>query len=219
MMTNEEKVRQKEITEQGNPAKPQGKAGKLMLERMNKSHAELTRWGLGFFTWQGEENVLDIGCGGGAALHQMSQRLSSRGHLTGIDYSETSVAASKKYNQGDLLSHKMEILQASVQELPFVDNTFDKIITVESFYFWPNPSENLREVFRVMKPNATFLLLSEIYQHEGLRPETLHNIEEYHLFNPSRREFCQLFEQAGFLSIETHVEEQHAWICVEGHKL
>ena len=44
-----------------------------------------------------------------------------------------------------------EVLEGSVEALPFADDGFDKIITVESFYFWPDPQENLKEVRRVLK--------------------------------------------------------------------
>ena len=158
-MTKEEK--QKAVTAAGNPAKPTGEAGEQMLARMNESHAPLTAWGLSHFTWRGDEAVLDIGCGGGANLRRMSAHVTT-GHLTGIDYSATSVQTSRQTNAAAIAAGKMEIYEGSVEALPFADNTFDKITTVESFYFWPNPQENLKEVRRVLKPGGTFLLIAEI---------------------------------------------------------
>ena len=110
---------------------------------MNESHAELTAWGLSFFHWQGDEDVLDIGCGGGANLHRMSSHIES-GHLTGVDYAKTSVETSRQTNADDIAAGKMTVCEGSVEALPFSDDAFDKITTVESFYFWPNPPENLR---------------------------------------------------------------------------
>lgn len=78
------------VTELGNPRKPQGSAGVEMLGRMNESHSGLTGWALDFFNWNEDDKVLDIGCGGGAALRRMSEHIVS-GHLTGIDYSDVSV--------------------------------------------------------------------------------------------------------------------------------
>lgn len=68
------------------------------------------------------------------------------GHLTGVDYSATSLDLSGKTNTEVLEQGKMDLVEASVEKLPFADNAFDKIITVESFYFWPDPAENLKEV-------------------------------------------------------------------------
>ena len=49
------------ITQKGNPGKPEGEAGELMLERMNREHYEVTGWGLSFFDFDALDCVLDIG--------------------------------------------------------------------------------------------------------------------------------------------------------------
>ncbi len=206
---------QAEITRQGNPRKPQGNEGVQMLQRMNQSHLAVTAWALDFFRFDDGDRILDIGCGGGAALKRMSERVGS-GHLTGVDYSDVSVELSKETNAADISSGKMEVLAASVESLPFGDGTFDKIVTVESFYFWPNPTENLKEVRRVLKSGGIFLLVADIYQKEGLSEETLENIEQYQLLNPTIDEFQALFEEAGFSEIRIHTKEGQDWICVEG---
>lgn len=119
-MTNTEKERQKAITTAGNPARPTGEAGQQMLARMNESHAALTAWGLSHFHWRGDETVLDIGCGGGANLHRMSAHITT-GHLTGVDYSATSVQTSRQTNADDIASGKMTVCEGSVEALPFTD--------------------------------------------------------------------------------------------------
>lgn len=208
---------QEEITRKGNPRKPQGEEGKQMLCRMNESHSAVTEWALDFVNFQEQDQVLDIGCGGGATLKRMSERI-SRGHLTGVDYSEVSVKMSQEMNAADIRNGKMEILEASVEKLPFEDERFDKIVTVESFYFWPNPAENLKEVLRILKKGGVFLLVADIYQKEGLGKETLENIERYDLFNPTKEEFRLLFQQAGFSKTEVHTKEGEDWICIVGEK-
>lgn len=208
---------QKEITRKGNPRKPQGEEGEQMLRRMNESHSAVTKWALGFLDFKEQDKALDIGCGGGATLKRMSERI-REGHLTGVDYSPVSVKLSKEMNAGDVQSGKMEILEASVEHLPFADGTFDKIVTVESFYFWPNPAENLKEVLRILKAGGTFLLIADIYQKEHMAEETLENIKRYQLFNPTKEEFRALFEQAGFAETEIHTKDGEDWICVRGRR-
>lgn len=208
---------QEEITRKGNPRKPQGQEGIQMLCRMNESHSAVTKWALDFVNFQEEDQVLDIGCGGGATLKRISERIRT-GHLTGVDYSEVSVKMSRETNGADIRNGKMEILEASVEKLPFEDERFDKIVTVESFYFWPNPTENLKEVLRILKKGGVFLLVADIYQKEGLGKETLENIERYHLFNPTKEEFRILFQQAGFGEIQIHTKEGEDWICIVGKK-
>lgn len=208
---------QEEITRKGNPRKPQGEDGEKMLQRMNQSHAGVTEWALQFLDFQETDQVLDIGCGGGATLSRMSGRIGA-GHLTGVDYSQVSVRLSREMNREDIRAGRMEIREASVAELPFAGETFDKIVTVESFYFWPDPVENLKEVLRVLKTGGVFLLVADIYQKDGLSQETLENIDRYDLLNPTREEFEAMFQQAGFSQIRIRTKEGEDWICVEGRK-
>lgn len=208
---------EKAITAAGNPAKPTGEAGEQMLARMNESHGPLTAWGLSHFTWRGNETVLDIGCGGGANLKRMSVHVTT-GHLTGVDYSETSVQTSRQTNEEAIKAGKMDISQGSVEKLPFADDSFDKITTVESFYFWPDPPENLKEVRRVLKKGGTFLLIAEIYERPDLSPATRENIKHYNLYNPTLETFETIFRKAGFTAVKLHIEPKEGWICVEGTK-
>lgn len=208
---------QAEITRSGNPGKPQGEDGNAMLLRMNDSHYAVTGWGLEHWQIRGNEQILDIGCGGGATLKRMSEKVTT-GHLTGVDYSSVSVKTSKEVNDTVVAAGKMEVMEGSVADLPFPAETFDKIITVESFYFWPDPQENLKEVFRVLKRGGTFLLLADVYGRDDLPEAVVENINRFHLFNPTLKEFRNLFERAGFAEIHVHEKEGTTWVCVEGHK-
>lgn len=212
-----DKLNEREITRIGNPRRPQGAEGEMMLNRMNRDHFDLTAWALDFLSFNAGDRVLDIGCGGGAALKRMSEWIIS-GSLTGVDYSEISVKMSAKLNKADVESGKMKIISASVESLPFSDNAFDKIITVESFYFWPDPAENLKEVYRVLDRNGTFLLVADIYNKPDLDAQTLESIKEFDLFNPTPEEFQKMFENAGFSDIAVHTERGRDWICVSGRK-
>ena len=201
----------------GNPRKPEGEDGAKMLSRMNKTHEAVTEWALGFLRTEGAESLLDIGCGGGATIKRLADRIPG-GFIRGIDHSDISVRESVGYNEELIRKGRAEIIPASVEEIPFDDNTFDRITTVESFYFWPEPEENLKEVVRVLKPGGQFLLIADIYGKAGLDEETLRNVEIYDLFNPSKEEFHILFRDAGFTAVKIHVKEGTDWICVEGLK-
>lgn len=214
MATDEERS----VTRAGNPAKPTGTAGAEMLARMNNSHAEVTEWGLAFLPIAADAAVLDIGCGGGATLHRLAMR-APQGRITGVDYSEVSVACSQEFNRADIASGRMQVIQGSVENLPFADNAFDIITTVESFYFWPAPQENLREVCRVLKPGGRFLLIAEIHEDGSLPEQDRRNIELYRLFNPTRTEFETLFRNAGFTAVQSHTKAGEHWIAVSGRKV
>ncbi|ANR69621.1 methyltransferase [Selenomonas sp. oral taxon 126] len=203
------------VTAEGNPRRPEGEAGRAMLARMNESHARLVDWGLSHIDLHAGDTVLDIGCGGGNTLARMAERV-TEGHLVGIDYAETSVEASRAFNAPLIEAGRMEILHGSVEHLPFADEHFDAVVTVESFYFWPNPEECLKEVARVIKKGGTFLLLAEIYERDDLPESICEKIAGYALTNPTPEEFERLFRAAGFAVVETHFKEGEYWIAVRG---
>ena len=60
------------------------------------------------------------------------------------------------------------------------------------------------------------MLVADIYNKEGLDEQTLNNIKEFNLFNPTKEEFYDLFNQAGFIDI--NVDTKDTWICVTGKK-
>ena len=80
-----------------NTRKPQGFGGKLMTKMMNIGHAKLSQWGFSNISVNPDAAVLDVGCGGGANIVAWLGKCGN-GHVTGMDYSEVSVAESQKLN-------------------------------------------------------------------------------------------------------------------------
>lgn len=205
------------ITEAGNPANPTGEAGRQMVERMNESHGDLTDWALGYFELQADSTVLDVGCGGGAALQKIS-KLAPEGNLFGLDYSEVSIEAAAELNAEDVESGKLTLVRSSVSDMPFKDESFDRIITVESYYFWPDFETDMQEIFRVLKPGGKFLLVAEMYLADDLDERHLEMARKYNLRNLSAEEFMDTFTATGYKESTIHTMEDTYWICVEGNK-
>ena len=221
MADSDRHMDERAVTEAGNPGNPQGTYGEKMLERMNRSHADVTMWALDQLAYKAGERALDIGCGGGATMERLARRIAAAGgagHVSGIDHSEVSCEASRQYNRDAIQAGQMDVACASVESLPFRDNTFDIVTTVESFYFWPDPEASLKEVARVVKPGGHFLLVADVYRTPGLAKSTLENIEHYHLTVLTPEEYEKLLLGAGFSRAETHLKAGTTWIAVEGVK-
>jgi len=205
------------VTEAGNPAMPEGACGAQMLDRMNRSHEDVTNWALDLLVFDAGYDCLDIGCGGGATLRRISRRMGEGcGHVTGVDYSPVSVERSRKFNAADVAAGRMSVIEASVDDLPFADSSFDVVTTVESFYFWPNPECDLAEVWRVLRPGGRFLLVADIYDKPDLPADASENIEKYQLTVLTPEGYMRLFERVGFSSCEVHLRDGTSWIAVEG---
>ena len=144
-----------------NARKPEGFWGRMIVAGMNGgSHAAMASWGLDLGDIPADGEILDIGCGGGANLKRLMQR-SQKAKVTGVDYSPVSVEKSRSVNADAIASGRCKVLEASVESLPFEDNTFDIITAFETVYFWPNIEKSFGEVKRVLKPGGIFLIGTE----------------------------------------------------------
>ena len=142
-----------------NTCKPQGTLGKFMLKGMDTGHAKLSSWGLSILDLPSYEHILDVGCGGGANVAAMLER-APKSTVDGLDYSETSVAYSRKTNEASL-GQRCTIQQGNVMSLPYPDNSLNLVTAFETIYFWPDIDLAFAEIFRVLKEGGAFLICCE----------------------------------------------------------
>jgi len=183
-----------------NARKPEGEAGRQMLERMNGgSHAVLAGWGLSHIGLAGDETVLDIGCGGGGNLARLLSLL-PRGRVVGIDYSETAVEKSLETNALAIKNGRCEVRRGDVSALPLPSASFDLATAFETVYFWPTIEKSLSEVHRVLKNGGRFLIVNES---DGLHEESLKwtkIIDGMTVY--TGEELQRLLKNAGFSEVE-----------------
>lgn len=200
--------------------KPTGWMGRFTLWRMNTSHSKLTDWGLVRISVEKNYTILDVGCGGGRTVNKLAA-IATEGKVYGVDYSEESIAATRRTNAGWIEAGRVETRQASVSQLPFPDNNFDLITAVETHYFWPDLPSDMHEVFRVLKAGGTFILVAEVYK--GANTTAAKLLEKYPeltgmtLLTPD--EHRDLFTNAGYSDVQVIEEHNKGWICAIGRKL
>ena len=132
----------------------------MVANGMNNGHASISKWGLSHLKPDKDAHVLDIGCGGGANIGRFLE-ICPQGYIHGIDYSEDSVAVSRKNNAAAIEKH-CKIVQGSVSELPYDNESFDVVTAFETVYFWPDIANDFSEVFRVLKSGGKFLICNEL---------------------------------------------------------
>ena len=144
-----------------NTRKPEGFFGKMMVNGMNGGdHAQMANWALSSVQIKENGQILDIGCGGGANIARLLQRV-PKGMVQGIDYSSVSVAKSSKVNAKAIAEGRCKVQEASVVKLPFGENAFGLVTAFETIYFWPDIEHCFGEVKRVLKPGGQFVIVNE----------------------------------------------------------
>jgi ubiquinone/menaquinone biosynthesis C-methylase UbiE len=200
-------------------SKPTGWLGRFILWRMNATHSPLTDWGLGHVSIENHYRVLDIGCGGGRTVGKLAA-LATHGKVYGVDYSEESVAATKRANARWIALGRVEVCHGFVSQLPFPDGMFDLITAVETHFWWPNLPEDMRETLRVLKPGGTLILIAEVYK--GANTVTS-NLAEKHAPRTgmkllTAKEHGELCSNAGYCDVQVMEERGIGWICAIGKK-
>lgn len=200
-------------------SKPTGWLGRFTLWRMNASHSKLTDWGLKNIPIENHFTILDVGCGGGRTVSKLAA-VATQGKVHGVDYSDESVAATKRTNARWIDLGRVEVHHGSVSQLPFPDNMFDLVTAVETHFWWPNLPGDMREVFRVLKPGGTLILIAEIYK--GANTMAAKLAEKYasrtSLKLLSAEEHRELLANAGSTNVRVIEEREKGWICAVGRK-
>ena len=97
---------------------------------------------------------------------------------------------------------------------------FDLATAVETHFWWPNLPGDMREVFRVMKPGGTLVLIAEIYK--GANTMAAKLAEKYAsrtgMTLLSVNEHRELYTNAGYSDVQVIEERDKGWICGIGRK-
>ncbi len=111
------------------------------------------------------ERILDIGCGGGVDTLAAAIFAGPTGTVLGIDMiPEMLNRATKSLSRSSLLT--VTFLEASAERLPFLDKTFDVVISNGVFNLVPDKAKALKEVFQVLKPGGRLMVADQMLKGE-----------------------------------------------------
>lgn len=202
-----------EISQNRNQVKyPNGDEGIQTLKRMNEAHNDGSLWAIERLNLDENKklNILDIGCGGGQNLLNLSNKFKNS-TLFGIDYSPTSIGLSNEICQGIKNRVFLEVLD--VHKMSFSDNKFHLITAFETLYFWENLDVAFKEIKRVLKKDGKFMIFLE-----GTTKQTLEKWENLgegiklkNKLNPA--EIKEILNKNGFLNVEIYHKDKSEKTC------
>ncbi len=173
-------------------------------EEMERHHLSITEQTIRLMELRPGERVLDLGCGAGWATRLLARLVGEGpegfGQVVGLDISDEMVrrarAASTEFEN-------VMYLVGSAQQIPWEENFFDKVLSVESFYYYPDQDRVLAELFRVMAPRGRMFILINLYQDN---PYSLRWVEELKVpvHVRSQAEYVQLLKAHAFEEVEAH---------------
>ena len=192
--------------------KPSGVLGRLLGRLMNLGHRDTYEWGLSHLSMKPDSVVLDVGCGGGAAV-RLTAAMVPKGRVCGIDHSPDMVNLSRRVNKQFIEGGRVVVDHGSVSDLPYSDEMFDVVTTFETIEFWPNLSKDLKEVKRALKPGGQLLVVN---RHPDKEKGDSHWIEFMQI--RTSEEYRERLGDGGYVEISIDDRSKPGWIAVLARK-
>jgi ubiquinone/menaquinone biosynthesis C-methylase UbiE len=162
-------------------------------EEMERHHLPITAPVLELMQLQPAERVLDLGCGAGWATRLLAARV-PKGRVTGVDISNEMI---ERARQSSANFSNIEFAVGSSEKISSADGSFDKVLSIESFYYYPDQGAALDEMRRVLKPGGHFFILINLYKDN---PYSLRWVQalQVPVHALSENEYLQLIRAHGF---------------------
>ncbi len=160
-----------------------GRGGNYKLERRQAQIElieELLLWA-GYNQNQKPQNIIDVGCGIGGSTLYLAKKFGSQ--ATGITLSPVQAArATERASQADLESQvRFEV--ANALDMPFEEETFDLVWSLESGEHMPDKTKFIAECYRVLKPGGKIILATWCHRETNslagdLTPDEIAHLKE-----------------------------------------
>jgi ubiquinone/menaquinone biosynthesis C-methylase UbiE len=167
-------------------------------EEMEKHHISIAEQTIALMDLHEGDRVLDLGCGAGWATRMMARMVGDTGQVVGLDVSDEMIRRARA-NSRDF--ENVLFVWGSAMELPWQENYFTKVLSIESFYYYPDQERALAELFRVTAPNAQIYILINLYRDN---PYSLRWVDELKVpvHALSEAEYVEMLKKHTFVDVE-----------------
>ena len=179
----------------GQHGHPRGIVGYILGEQMVRQHVPETAWTISLLNIQPQDQILELGFGAGRAIELVAAQ-ASNGRVSGIDISQAMVHTASRRNARAIKSGHVTLRQGDLTNLPFPDNLFDKVFSIQTLYFWPDPRLALAEIFRVLKLGAMLVITLSTGTVDSVE---VTGLEQYQLLLEAQ--IVPVMKQVGFTSV------------------
>jgi ubiquinone/menaquinone biosynthesis C-methylase UbiE len=170
--------------------------------KMERHHLDITQKTLRRMELRAGERVLDLGCGSGWATRLLARLVKSdpplTGQVVGVDISDEMIRLARAESAGFA---NAEFKVGSATQIPTEANFFNKVLSVESFYYYPDQDDALDELLRVMAPAGKLFILINLYKDNPYSLQWVPKLKVPVQIR-SAEEYCEMLRRHGFENVE-----------------
>lgn len=137
---------------------PKGVIGKLVGMIMTYNNNERSNWAVSLMNVKPDDTILEIGFGPGITIKEISKKIVS-GLITGVDWSEVMLQQAAKKNQASMKKGRVKLEQKDVVDLQYSGNNFDKIIAINTNFFWEDQVEVYKKLKEYLKSQGKIYIV------------------------------------------------------------
>jgi ubiquinone/menaquinone biosynthesis C-methylase UbiE len=171
-------------------------------EKMEQDHLSIAEQTLRLMELQPGERILDLGCGSGWATRRLASLVAAgpkgSGQVVGLDISDEMIRRARDQSRD---CENALFIWGSAAEIPWQEDYFHKVLSIESFYYYPEPERVLAELCRVMAPGGRLFILINLYRDN---PFSLRWVEQLKVPVQvrSEQEYLELLAAHAFEAVE-----------------
>ncbi|WP_200975159.1 class I SAM-dependent methyltransferase [Echinicola sp. 20G] len=136
---------------------PKGEMGIEVGDTMHESNITMTKKAIELCHFEGKELLLEIGHGNANHLSTLLTENSGLNY-TGLEISDLMYQQAQMTNEAWIKSGRASFHVYDGQKIPFEKDYFDQIMTVNTIYFWKEPSKMAQDIYRVLQPEGRFTI-------------------------------------------------------------
>ncbi len=166
---------------------------------------------------QGQEDILDLGCGPGHIADVLSSL--TRGRVVGSDVSSGMIAEARAQYP------RVKFQQADVLDINY-EQAFDLVFCNSAFQWFRDPARAVEVMRRALRPGGRVAMscpmawetfeevIQEVGQHPDIRPIYAHWVDPWVRLAQSEM-YRGLFEQAGFQTLVSEGVRESSWLLMD----
>lgn len=174
-------------------------------EEMERHHVPITEPVFRMMQLKPGERALDLGCGAGWATRMLARLVATEkgrkdGAVVGLDISDEMI---RRAQQNSREFSNIQYIVGAADKIPWESNFFDKVLSVESFYYYPDQDRALDELCRVMAPHGKLFILINLFTDNIYSLRWVQELQvPVHAL--SAAEYIDLLKAHGFAHVAAH---------------